>query len=55
VPGGGGGGKRGSFLLQYKAALLKDIDAAHHGATVARVDAEQPAGASAGKLAGQWR
>ncbi len=50
--GAPGCGKRGSFLLQYKKALLKDIDAAPHMATVARVDAEQRAGASAGKVAG---
>jgi hypothetical protein len=49
--GAPGGGKRGSFLLQYKAALLKDIDAAPHEATVTRVDAEQLAGATAGKVA----
>jgi hypothetical protein len=50
--GAPGGGKRGSFLLQYKAVLLKDIDAAPHRATVARVDVEQLAGVSAGKVAG---
>ena len=50
--GSPGSGKRGSFLLQYKAALLKDIDAAPHGTTVARVDAEQLAGVTAGNVAG---